>query len=130
MRPPSRSPHERVDITGLTGITEAQRARCSHWVRSNGNQWLMRETQATCATSTDCLRVNSTALGRAVHRRRHPGYRRERLYQRAHRSAFAETEGLRVSYAFAGWQEVWTRLASGEPILIRDTYANSRPAVR
>jgi signal transduction histidine kinase len=52
----------------------------------------------------------------------------DRLYQRAHRSALPESAGLRVSYPIAGWHEIWTRLASGEPILIRDTCSNSRPA--
>src|SRR5262249_25687555 len=52
----------------------------------------------------------------------------DRLYQRAHRSALPESAGLRVSYPIAGWHEIWSRLASGEPILIRDTCDNSRPA--
>jgi hypothetical protein len=49
-------------------------------------------------------------------------------YQRAHRSALPESEGLRVTYPIAGWHEVWDRLASGEPILIQDTHDDSRAA--
>jgi signal transduction histidine kinase len=52
----------------------------------------------------------------------------DRLYQRAHRSALPESEGLRVTYPIAGWHEVWDRLASGEPILIQDTHDDSRAA--
>jgi hypothetical protein len=43
----------------------------------------------------------------------------DRLYQRAHRSALREHEGLCVGYEIAGWHEVRTRLARGEPILMR-----------
>jgi PAS domain S-box-containing protein len=50
------------------------------------------------------------------------------LYQRAHRSALSDAEGLRVTYPMQGWQEVWRQLEAGEPILITDTHSDSRGA--
>jgi PAS domain S-box-containing protein len=52
----------------------------------------------------------------------------DRLYQRAHRSALPAAEGLRVTYPIDGWQEAWQQLGGGEPILIRDTHSDCRPA--
>jgi PAS domain S-box-containing protein len=52
----------------------------------------------------------------------------DRLYQRAHRSALPDDEGLRVTYPIDDWQEAWDQLAAGEPILIGDTHADVRPA--
>jgi PAS domain S-box-containing protein len=52
----------------------------------------------------------------------------DRLYQRAHRSALPAAEGLRVTYPIEVWQEAWQQLAGGEPILIRDTHSDCRPA--
>jgi PAS domain S-box-containing protein len=52
----------------------------------------------------------------------------ERLYQRAHRSALPEEEGLRVTYAIDTWREAWDTLAAGDPILISDTHSDCRPA--